>query len=49
VGSAIVSRVADNLSGGKDTVVAAVVELTRTLAGSTHAARHDKVRQEVKS
>lgn len=42
VGSAIVSRVADTLESGKDKVVAAVMELTRELAGSTHAAR-DKV------
>jgi tryptophan synthase alpha chain len=48
VGSAIVSRVAANLDvlkeeGGKDKIVAQVLELTRTLAGSTHAARRDKV------
>lgn len=49
VGSAIVSRVADNMQGGKDKILAGVLELTRALAGSTHAARHDKVRQEVKS
>jgi len=43
VGSAIVGQVADNLAHGKDRIVAEVLELTRTLAGSTHAARHGKV------
>lgn len=43
VGSAIVGRVADNLGHGKERVVAEVLELTRALAGSTHAARHGKV------
>jgi tryptophan synthase alpha chain len=43
VGSAIVSKVAENLNGGRDKIVAEVLELTRTLASSTHAARHDKV------
>jgi tryptophan synthase alpha chain len=43
VGSAIVGQVAANLGGGKDKIVAEVLELTRTLAGSTHAARHGKV------
>jgi len=43
VGSAIVSRVADNLAAGKDRIIAEVLELSRALAGSTHAARHDKV------
>ncbi|MFO1247802.1 MAG: tryptophan synthase subunit alpha [Alphaproteobacteria bacterium] len=43
VGSAIVSLVASNLAAGKDKVIAEVLELTRTLAGSTHAARRDKV------
>ncbi len=43
VGSAIVGRVADNIGHGKDRVVAEVLELTRALAGSTHAARHGKV------
>jgi len=43
VGSAIVGRVADNLGHGKDRVVAEVLELTRSLAGSTRAARHGKV------
>ena len=40
---AIVGQVADNLAHGKDRIVAEVLELTRTLAGSTHAARHGKV------
>jgi len=43
VGSAIVGQVAANLGGGKDKIVAEVLELTRVLAGSTHAARHGKV------
>jgi tryptophan synthase alpha chain len=43
VGSAIVSRVADNLAAGKDKIVAEVLDLCRSLAGSTHAARRDKV------
>jgi tryptophan synthase alpha chain len=43
VGSAIVGRVADNLAAGKDKIVAEVLELSRSLAGSTHAARRDKV------
>ncbi|HKU65989.1 MAG TPA: tryptophan synthase subunit alpha [Rhizomicrobium sp.] len=48
VGSAIVSRVAANLDvlkqeGGRDRVVAQVLELVQTLAGSTHAARRGKV------
>ena len=43
VGSAIVSRVAANLDRGRDAIIAEVLELTRTLAGSTHAARHGKV------
>ncbi|MEY4707454.1 MAG: tryptophan synthase subunit alpha [Pseudomonadota bacterium] len=43
VGSAIVGRVADNLGHGKERVVTEVLELTRALAGSTHAARHGKV------
>jgi len=43
VGSAIVSRVEGNLAGGKDKIVNEVLELTRTLAGSTHAARRGKV------
>lgn len=43
VGSAIVSRVADHMAHGKEQVVAQVLELSRALAGSTHAARHGKV------
>ena len=43
VGSAIVGRVADNLGHGKERVVTEVLALTRSLAGSTHAARHGKV------
>ena len=43
VGSAIVGQVAANLNDGKDKVVVEVLELTRALAGSTHAARHGKV------
>ncbi len=43
VGSAIVGRVADHMAHGKEQVVAQVLELTRALAGSTHAARHGKV------
>ena len=43
VGSAIVGQVAANLNAGKDKVIAQVLDLTRALAGSTHAARHGKV------
>jgi len=43
VGSAIVSRVAENLNAGRDKVIGEVLELTRGLASSTHAARRDKV------
>ncbi len=43
VGSAIVSRVAENLDKGRDRIVADVLDLTRSLASSTHAARHGKV------
>ena len=48
VGSAIVSRVAANLDllkeeGGRDKLTAEVLELVKTLAGSTHAARRGKV------
>jgi tryptophan synthase alpha chain len=43
VGSAIVGQVAANLNAGKDKVIAEVLDLTRTLAGSTHAARHGRV------
>jgi len=48
VGSAIVSRVAANIGllkeeGGRAKVIAEVLDLVKTLAGSTHAARHGKV------
>ena len=43
VGSAIVSQIAAHQDAGKDKIVAEVLELCRTLAGSTHAARHGKV------
>ncbi len=43
VGSAIVSRVAGNLGNGKEKIVTEVLDLARALAGSTHAARRDKV------
>jgi tryptophan synthase alpha chain len=43
VGSAIVSKVAENVNAGRDRVIGDVLELTRGLASSTHAARHDKV------
>jgi tryptophan synthase alpha chain len=43
VGSAIVSRVADNLAAGRDKILQEVLDLTRTLSGSTHGARHDRV------
>lgn len=43
VGSAIVGKIADNLNAGNDKIIAEVLELTRSLAGSTHAARHGKV------
>ena len=48
VGSAIVSKVAANLDllkdeGGRDRIVAEVLELAGALAGSTHAARRGKV------
>ena len=43
VGSAIVSLVAAHQAQGKDAVIAKVLELTRVLAGSTHAVRRDKV------
>jgi tryptophan synthase alpha chain len=43
VGSAIVGKVAEMGEAGKDRVVASVLELTRALADSTHAARRDKV------
>ncbi|HKY17974.1 MAG TPA: tryptophan synthase subunit alpha [Rhizomicrobium sp.] len=43
VGSAIVGRVAENLNKDRDKIVAEVLDLARSLAGSTHAARRDKV------
>jgi tryptophan synthase alpha chain len=43
VGSAIVSKVAENLPAGRERIVAEVLELTRNLASSTHAARRDRV------
>ena len=43
VGSAIVSQVAANLHQGRDKIIAEVLDLVRSLAGSTHAARRDKV------
>jgi tryptophan synthase alpha chain len=43
VGSAIVNQVAANLNGGREKIIAEVLGLIRSLAGSTHAARHGKV------
>ncbi len=43
VGSALVSQVAANINGGRETIVSEVLGLVRILAGSTHAARHGKV------
>jgi tryptophan synthase alpha chain len=43
VGSAIVSRIADNQGKPRAAIVADVLELVRALAGSTHDARHAKV------
>jgi tryptophan synthase alpha chain len=43
VGSAIVSKIADNLDKPRAAIVAEVLELARALAGSTHDARHAKV------
>jgi tryptophan synthase alpha chain len=43
VGSAIVGKVAANLEQGRDKIVAEVLVLATALAGSTHAARRDKV------
>ncbi|MBN9589275.1 MAG: tryptophan synthase subunit alpha [Alphaproteobacteria bacterium] len=43
VGSAIVSKIADNLGKPRAAIIAEVLELTRALAGSTHAARHARV------
>ena len=43
VGSVLVSKVAANLEGGRDRIVAEVLALAEALARSTHAARRDKV------
>ena len=43
VGSAIVSKVAENINAGRERIVSEVLELSRALAGSTHAARRDRV------
>jgi tryptophan synthase alpha chain len=43
VGSVLVGQVAAHLGQGKDVVIARVLELARSLAGSTHAVRRDKV------
>ncbi|HEY1876965.1 MAG TPA: tryptophan synthase subunit alpha [Rhizomicrobium sp.] len=43
VGSAIVNQVAANLNGGRERIISEVLGLVRSLAGSTHAARHGKV------
>jgi len=43
VGSAIVSQVAAHHNAGPDRITAEVLALTRSLAGSTHAARRGKV------
>lgn len=43
VGSAIVNQIAANLNGGRDKIISEVLGLVRSLAGSTHAARHGKV------
>jgi len=43
VGSAIVSRVAENINAGRERITSEVLELIRALAGSTHAARRDRV------
>jgi tryptophan synthase alpha chain len=43
VGSAIVSKVAENLNAGRERVISEVLELARALASSTHAARRDRV------
>jgi len=42
VGSAIVSRIAENLDQPRAAAVAAVLELAQTLAASTHGARRAK-------
>src|SRR6201996_4213006 len=41
VGSAIVSKVAENINAGREQIISEVLELIRALAGSTHAARRD--------
>ena len=43
VGSAIVSKVAENINAGRERMISEVLELIRALAGSTHAARRDRV------
>jgi tryptophan synthase alpha chain len=43
VGSAIVSKVAENLNAGRERVITEVLELARALASSTRAARRDRV------
>jgi tryptophan synthase alpha chain len=43
VGSAIVSKVAENINAGRERTINEVLELVRALAGSTHAARRDRV------
>jgi len=43
VGSAIVSKVAENINAGRERIIGEVLELIRALAGSTHAARRDRV------
>jgi tryptophan synthase alpha chain len=43
VGSAIVSLIGAKVGGPKDRLVAAVLELCRALADSTHAARAETV------
>jgi tryptophan synthase alpha chain len=43
VGSAVVNQVAANLNGGRERITSEVLGLIRSLAGSTHAARHGKV------
>jgi tryptophan synthase alpha chain len=44
VGSAIVSKIAENLDRPRSAAVAAVLDLARALAASTHGARHARVR-----
>src|SRR4051812_43559105 len=43
VGSAIVSKVAENLNASRERVITEVLELARALASSTRAARRDRV------